>query len=117
MSRVTDPEPASGGRRVAFLGNKQELLPFKALGIDVYSFEPSKKEELILKLREEDYSIIFISENVYEELKEFAGQEVAKFTPAVVIIPSPEGSQGLGTERIKKIAEKAVGVDLLSEPK
>ncbi|HAW60584.1 MAG TPA: V-type ATP synthase subunit F, partial [Actinobacteria bacterium] len=36
-------------------------------------------------------------------------------TPAVVVIPPTTGSTGLGMQRLKKIVEKAVGVDILSK--
>ena len=52
-----------------------------------------------------------------EELFELSSRERAKFAekiiPAVIPIPSAQGSSGTGRKRLSKFVEQAVGSDIL----
>ena len=103
--------------KIAILGNYDAILGFKALGLETH---PINNEEDGLKqlktIREKnDYGIVFICENwvkkLDKELIKFKGQAL----PAIITIPSQEGSTGEGLKNISRIVEQAVGSDILSK--
>lgn len=85
---------------IAFVGKKDELLPFKVLGIDVFFIENQTDLE---KIDMKDYRIIFVSEEFFKfsELK-LTGK---------IVVPLP-GKENIGLKRIAKFAEKAIGVNI-----
>lgn len=104
--------------RMAAVGDKTSVLAFGALGVDTYAVsEDADAKEAWEEIIEKDYGVVFITERFHRQLE----KEVAKFaeqlTPAVLIIPGPSGSTGLGLQRLKRIVEMAVGADILAERK
>ena len=61
----------------------------------------------------EDYAIIYVEENLAQELQ----HEIDKFKdvpkPAIILIPGREGPLGLGQTALKAAVERAVGSDIL----
>lgn len=101
--------------RLAVIGDKTSVLGFKPLGLDVYPAEQKQAvEESWQKMQEQDYAAIFVTEDVYLIIKEKVLAISEQLTPAILIIPGAGGRQGLGFDRIKKIVEMAIGVDILS---
>lgn len=99
--------------RVAVMGDKTSVLGFKALGLDTYALARVEEAEQVWRsLQEKDYSIIFVTEQAYQEIEKEI-ESLMALTPVVVIIPSTTGSIGLAKARMKRIVEKAVGVDIM----
>jgi len=99
--------------RVAVMGDKTSVLGFKALGLDTYALARVEEAEQVWRsLQEKDYSIIFVTEQAYQEIEKEI-ESLTALTPVVVIIPSTTGSIGLAKARMKRIVEKAVGVDIM----
>ena len=63
----------------------------------------------------DDYAIIYIEENLAQQL----GHEIDKFkdrpTPAIILIPGREGSIGLGQSALRAAVERAVGTNILGD--
>lgn len=100
--------------KIGVIGDKQSVLGFKAVGLDV--FDCTTKEEAKHTLREivrEDYAIIYITESVYSEIKDTVYEYNEMRLPAIIPIPGMKGSLGIGLSNIKKAVEKAVGADIL----
>jgi len=103
--------------KIAIIGNEDTVLGFKALGVEVFAISTQTEGEKALKqIREKNqYAIIFITENwtpkLEKELGKFAGQAL----PAIISIPSSQGTTGEGLKNISKIVEQAVGSDILSK--
>lgn len=101
--------------KLAVIGDKTSVLGFKPLGLDVYPVEEAKEaEDIWQQMQEHDYAAIFVTEETYLLIKELVLTVSEQLTPAVLIIPGVTGPRGLGLDRIKKIVETAVGVDILS---
>jgi len=96
------------------MGNHEEILGFKALG--VFPISVSMKEEAEKKFDEvtgdRSYAVVFITENWAEIIKEKI-LEHSGTLPAVVTIPNYAGSKGMGEQKLRKIVEQAVGSDIL----
>lgn len=102
--------------KMAVVGDRTSVLGFRALGLDSYPIvEKGKACDLWPSLLKKDYGIIFVTEEVYEEIKDLLVVLSEEIKPAVLVIPSTKGSTGLGLARIKRIIEKAVGIDILSK--
>ena len=80
-------------KKIAMMGGKNSILPFKGLGIDIFPVsdldEAAQQLEPIVRR--------------YEEVP----------TPAIIPIPSSTGSLGIGMARIQQNVEKAVGMNIL----
>ena len=51
--------------KIAVVGDKESILGFSAIGMDMYpAYEENDIKQIIPKLIEEDYAIIYITENV-----------------------------------------------------
>lgn len=100
--------------KIGVIGDKQSILGFKAVGLDV--FDCVTKDDARRTLREiakGDYAIIYITENFYAEIKDAVYEYNEKRLPAIIPIPGMHGTQGIGIQNIKKAVEKAVGADIL----
>lgn len=101
--------------KLAVIGDKTSVLGFKSLGLDIYPVHEEKEaKESWSMIQRQDYAAVFITENAYSMIKELVLQITDQLTPAVLIIPGASGMRGLGLDRIKKIIETAIGVDILS---
>lgn len=100
--------------KICVIGDKQSVLGFKAVGLDV--FDCSTKEEAkhtLQKAVKDDYAIIYITESVFAEIKDSIYEYNEMRLPAIIPIPGMKGSLGIGIQNIKKAVEKAVGADIL----
>lgn len=105
--------------KIAIIGPSDTVSGFKALGVETFPAyssaealaELSKiKQQTLDPLSEVKYAVVCIIENLVAEVDQ---AEYAKIVegplPAVVILPGPEGSQGFAINRLRRLAEKAVG--------
>lgn len=99
--------------RIAVIGDKDSVLAFKALGVDVYGVKTFFEGQETLKKLARQYSVIFITEDIAAEMPEILERYKAKPYPAVIPIPSAKGSTGFGMKGISKDVEKAIGADIL----
>ena len=100
--------------RIAVLGDKDSVLGFKALGLDVFPAEDVEEARHTLhRLAKENYAVIYLTEQYAAHL----GPEVARYkdelTPAIILIPGKDGSLGIGMANVKRAVERAVGADIL----
>jgi len=102
--------------KVAIIGDKTSILGFKALGLDTYPVvRPEDARDVWPQIREQDYGVIFVTEPVYKVMEDLFQEVAEQIAPAITVLPATTGGTGIGMERIKKIIERAVGADILSE--
>ena len=100
--------------KIGVVGDKDSILAFKAIGIEVYPVvgaEESRKT--IDRLARDEYGIIFVTEQVAAEIPDTIERYDKTMLPAVILIPSNQGSLNIGMKRISDNVEKAVGVNIL----
>ncbi|MBU0731629.1 V-type ATP synthase subunit F [Patescibacteria group bacterium] len=102
--------------KIAILGNHDAILGFRALGLETHDIATQEQGlEVLKKIREaEDYGIIFITEDWTPKLEKELLKLEGRALPAIISIPSQEGTTGEGLKNISKIVEQAVGSDILS---
>ncbi len=100
--------------KIAVIGDRESVLGFKAVGLDVFSTdEPEEAKKILRKIAKENFAIIYITENLYGEMIDEADEYTDLRTPAIIPIPGKDGSLGIGMTSVKKSVERAVGSDIL----
>lgn len=103
-------------KKIGVVGDKDSVLAFKALGIDVFpvvSNDESRKT--VDKLAMDNYAVIFVTEQVAEGIQGTIERYTRAMLPAIILIPSNQGTLNIGMQRISDNVEKAVGVNILSD--
>lgn len=100
--------------KIAVLGDRDSVLGFRALGLDVYPTEDAADARRTLhRLARGEYAVIYVT----EQLSTLIAPDIAKYkdsvTPAIILIPGKSGSLGLGVEALQSAVERAVGADIL----
>lgn len=100
--------------KIAVIGDKDSVLAFKAVGVEVY--DATTKEEaqsLIKKLSQGQYAVLLVAESLAEQIPETLAKAKLQTYPAVVPIPTTATPSGFGLLGIKSDVEKAIGVDII----
>ena len=99
--------------KIAVLGDRDSVLGFRALGLDVFPTEDTDAGRRTLhRLAQEDYAVIYITEQLAPQLT----AEIARYKdaplPAVILIPGKTGSLGIAGAALHDAVERAVGADI-----
>lgn len=101
-------------RKIGVIGDKDSVLGFRALGLDVFIPENDiDVRKTIERLAAENYGIIFITEQMATRAIETINRFNGEVTPAIIMIPSNQGTLDIGSDRIVKSVEKALGSNIL----
>ncbi len=101
-------------KKIGVVGDKDSVLAFKAIGVDVYSvIEADEARNTIDKLAANNYGIIFVTEQIAEKVEETIARYDREVLPAIILIPSNQGTLNIGMRRISDNVEKAVGMNIL----
>ncbi len=98
---------------IAVVGDKDSVLAFKAIGLDVFPVTDMDHATETVKQVARNYAVIFITDTIAKQIESLLKRYAARPYPVVVPIPSAEGNSGLGMENIRKNVEKAIGSDIL----
>ncbi|MBW8381021.1 MAG: V-type ATP synthase subunit F [Youngiibacter sp.] len=100
--------------KIGVVGDKDSILAFKALGVDVFPvLDKDEARKAVDTLAARKYGIIFITEQMAELIPETVERYNKEIVPAVILIPSNQGSLSIGLRRINANVEKAVGSNIL----
>jgi len=100
--------------KIGVIGDKDSIMGFKAVGISVFPVStPEKAQEVLEKIADDEYAIIYITEQMAENIVSTIEKYSERRFPAIIPIPSNAGSLGIGLQGIKKSVERAVGADIL----
>ena len=100
--------------KIAVVGDKDSVLAFKALGVDVYTVVGSDDaRRTVDTIARDKYGIIFITEQIASLIPDTIDRYDKEIIPAVILIPSNQGTLNIGMSRIDRNVEKAVGSNIL----
>ena len=100
--------------KIGVIGDKDSILGFKAIGMSVFSVRNSEEAgETLSRIVNEDYAVIYITEQVAQDMTEQIEKYRDMHLPAIILIPSSQGSLGIGMQGVKRSVERAVGADIL----
>lgn len=99
--------------KIGVVGDKDSVLGFKALGLDVVPVESvDDARTSIHKMARADYAVIYLTEQLAEELEPELARYKDSLTPAIILIPGKEGTLGIGMARVTENVIRAVGADI-----
>ena len=99
--------------RIGVVGDKDSILAFKALGVDVFPvITKEEARKTIDTMANEKYGIIFVTEQIAAIVEDTIERYNKELLPAVILIPNNQGSLGIGHERINEYVEKAIGSNI-----
>lgn len=100
--------------KIAVVGDKDSVLAFKALGVDVFTvYDGDEARKTVDTIARDRYGIIFITEQVASMIPETIGRYDKEIVPTVILIPSNQGTLNIGMDRINENVEKAIGSNIL----
>ncbi len=100
--------------KIAVMGDRDSVLGFRALGLDVYPCqEAGEARRTLHRLAREDHAVIYITEQLSTLISADIERYKDSVTPAIILIPGKSGSLGLGSSALQSAVERAVGVDIL----
>ena len=101
-------------KKIGVVGDKDSVLAFKALVIDVFPVVgDDEAKKTVDRLARDNYAVIFVTEQVAQGIEETIERYNKEVLPAVILIPSNQGTLNIGMQRISDNVEKAVGVNIL----
>lgn len=101
-------------KKIGVVGDKDSVLAFKALGIDVFPVvEADEARRIVDNCAKNDYAVIFVTEQIAQKIEETIIRYNEELLPAIILIPSNQGSLNIGLKKISDSAEKAIGVNIL----
>ena len=96
------------------MGDKDSVLGFKALGLDVFPAETvDEAKKTLHTLAKENYAVVYLTEQYAAKMEAEVARYKDELTPAIILIPGKEGSLGIGMNAVKTAVERAVGADIL----
>ena len=99
--------------QVAVMGDRDSMIGYRAVGMTVVAIEdPADAAPAIEQLIQARYAVIFITEALAETNEAYLKTLRNISLPAIIPIPSMQGSTGLGMRQIKESVRRAVGIDL-----
>ena len=100
--------------KIAVLGDRDSVLGFKALGLEVFPAEYAEEARPVLhQLARGGYAVVYLTEQLAVDMQEEIQRYKDDLTPAIILIPGKEGSLGIGMQNVKQSVERAVGADIL----
>ena len=100
--------------KIAVMGEYDSIYGFATLGLDTFPVKGHDEgAQLLKRLSENEYGVIYITEELAAILTEEIAAYRGSITPAVILIPGVKGNTGAGIEGVKKTVEQAVGSDIL----
>ena len=99
--------------KIGVVGDKDSITAFKAVGVDVYpGITKEEARKTIDTLASNNYGIIFVTEQVASIVEETIERYNRELLPAIILIPSNQGSLGIGLSKINQYVEKAIGSNI-----
>lgn len=101
--------------KVAAVGDKDSIIAFRAVGVEVHAaYDQVKARTIVDGLAKQNYGLIFITEQVAQLIPDTIQRYKSSLLPAIILIPSNQGSLGIGLADINANVEKAVGSNIFA---
>lgn len=100
--------------KIAVLGDRESVMGFKALGLEVCPAETVEEAKTALhRLAKDNCAVVYLTEQYAAQMEAEIARYKDALTPAIILIPGKAGSLGIGMASIKSAVERAVGADIL----
>lgn len=100
--------------KIGVVGFKESIMVFKLMGFDVRYVEDEKKARIeIDQMAKEKYGVIYVSDVLLEKMNDVVEHYEGQLIPALISIPTHEGSTGYPNQKLQEYVEKAIGQNIL----
>lgn len=100
--------------KIAVVGDKDSVFPFKLVGFDVFPCATSDHARTVIdELAQKEYGIIYVTEEIAVDIPDTVRRYDTVVSPSIILIPNHKGSLQIGKKRIQENVEKAVGQNIL----
>ena len=101
--------------KIGAIGDRESVMGFSALGLEV-AFAETKDAavQALRRFTQEDFAVIYITEQLAQDMEAEIAASKDSLTPAVILIPGRAGSLGIGLNAVRRSVERAVGADIIS---
>ena len=101
-------------RKAAVIGDRQSIFGFRALGLTtVEASDASEAASALGMLAGDEYAIIYVTEQLASQIRKEIDKYLENPDVSVIMIPSKDGSLGIGISEMHRAVERAVGADIL----
>ena len=102
--------------KIAAIGDRNSIYGFASIGLKVcFADEPHEAKVMIKQLADDDYAVIYITEELLSKIPEELEKYKSSPLPAIIPIPGVSGNTGIGLKNVSRFVEQAVGSDILSD--
>lgn len=99
--------------KIAVIGDRDSVLGFRALGLDVFfAGDAETARKTLHRLAQQEYAVIYITEQLAQDLTGEITRYKNAVMPAVILIPGKGGSLGLAGHALQAAVERAIGADI-----
>jgi len=99
---------------IAVLGDRDSIYCYAALGMDTFPVsDPEEGKHVLEQLAGRRYAVIYITEQLAEQLEAELLRYRDEAIPAVIPIPGVTGNTGCGMRAVRQSVERAVGTDII----
>mgnify|MGYP000894022053 CR=1 FL=1 len=99
---------------LALMGDSESILCFKAAGVDTFGVTAIDAVDTLKRLAK-NYKVIFITDTFAELTEDIIKKFDDETYPIIITLPGKDGNNGSGSKLLKKLSEKALGLDILSK--
>jgi vacuolar-type H+-ATPase subunit F/Vma7 len=101
--------------KIAVLGSTDFVMPFSALGVDIYPVELNAGdiEENAKKIISEKYALVVVAENIAHQAEEVFSAYEDMPTPCIMVVPFTTESEGFATQALGEVLKMATGINIL----
>lgn len=102
--------------KIGVIGDRDSIIGFRALSMTVLeAADAAEAGQHLKRLVQENFAVIFITEALAEGNQDYLKYLRSQRLPAVIPIPSLQGTTGLGMRQVHESVRRAVGINLLSQ--
>ncbi len=102
--------------KIAAIGDTVSVMPFRAFGVDTYSYKAEEmNDEILESIVQKGYRVIYITERLAQEVTEKIDEYDINPAVSITLIPDSKGSTGLSSRKLRDIIIRAIGADTLTE--
>ncbi len=104
------------GYKIAVIGDRESVMGFRALGLDVFPAEEENAKAVfrqVVQAENPAYAILYITEELTIPLRSEIDALKDELTPAIIPVPSRNGTLNLGMAALNSAVERAVGSKIL----
>ncbi len=99
--------------KIGLIGDSDTIRGFSALGLATFEvIDRAGAVAAVQAALKGGFAVVFITERIYPQV-EYLVRAAESTLPVFTVIPDKQGSTGLGQMRLRKMVERAIGVDIL----